>query len=50
MFEVLADETMSGATHLRPEFQRMQQMAIQGGFDILVAERLSVDATGLTTS
>ena len=38
--EVFADEAMSGATHLRPDFQRMQQMAMQGGFDVLVAEGL----------
>ena len=38
--EVFADEAISGATHLRPEFQRMQQMAMQGRFDILVAESL----------
>ncbi len=38
--EVFADEAMSGATHLRPEFQRMQQAAKQGDFDVLVAEAL----------
>ena len=38
--EVFADEAMSGATHLRPEFQRMQQTAMAGGFDVLVAEGL----------
>jgi site-specific DNA recombinase len=38
--EVFADEAMSGATHLRPDFQRMQQLAMSGGFDILVAESL----------
>jgi site-specific DNA recombinase len=38
--EVFADEAMSGATHLRPDFQRMQQMAMQGGFDVVVAEGL----------
>ena len=38
--EVFGDEAISGATHLRPEFQRMQQMAMQGRFDILVAEGL----------
>jgi DNA invertase Pin-like site-specific DNA recombinase len=31
---------MSGATHLRPDFQRMQQLAMAGGFDFLVAESL----------
>ncbi|MGL4440918.1 MAG: recombinase family protein [Bosea sp. (in: a-proteobacteria)] len=38
--EVFADEAISGATHLRPDFQRMQQMAMRGGFDVLVAEGL----------
>jgi site-specific DNA recombinase len=38
--EVFADEAMSGATHLRPDFQRMQQAAIAGAFDVLVAEGL----------
>ncbi|MCF8516457.1 MAG: recombinase family protein [Rhodobacteraceae bacterium] len=38
--EVFADEAMSGATHLRPDFQRMQQLAMAGGFDVLVAESL----------
>ena len=33
--EVFADEAMSGATHLRPDFQRMQQLAMRGGFDVL---------------
>jgi site-specific DNA recombinase len=38
--DVFADEAMSGATHLRPDFQRMQQLAVNGGFDVLVAESL----------
>ena len=38
--EVFADEAMSGATHLRPDFQRMQQLAMAGGFDVMVAESL----------
>ena len=38
--EVFADKAMSGATHLRPDFQRMQQLAMVGGFDVLVAEAL----------
>ena len=38
--EVFADEAMSGATHLRPDFQRLQQLAMAGGFDVLVAESL----------
>ena len=40
LVEVFADEAMSGATHLRPNFQRMQQLAMRGGFDVLVAEAL----------
>ena len=38
--EVFADEAISGATHLRPDFQRMQQLAMADGFDVLVAEAL----------
>ncbi|SDG25952.1 recombinase family protein, partial [Rhodobacter capsulatus] len=38
--EVFADEAMSGASHLRPDFQRMQQAAMAGQFDVLVAESL----------
>ena len=38
--EVFADEAMSGATHLRPDFQRMLQAAERGGFDVVVAESL----------
>ena len=38
--EVFADEAMSGATHLRPDFQRMQQLAMRSSFDVLVAEAL----------
>ena len=38
--EVFADEAMSGATQLRPDFQRMQQLAMAGGFDVLIAESL----------
>ena len=38
--EVFADEAISGATHLRPGFQAMQQAAIAGQFDVLVAEAL----------
>ena len=38
--EVFADEAMSGATHLRPDFQRMQQLAMRGGFDVVVTEAL----------
>lgn len=38
--DIFADEAMSGATHLRPDFQRMQQLAMVGGFEVLVAESL----------
>ncbi|SNR44876.1 recombinase family protein [Puniceibacterium sediminis] len=38
--EVFTDEAMSGASHLRPAFQRMQMMATAGGYDVLVAEAL----------
>ena len=38
--DVFADEAMSGATHLRPDFQRMQQAAMAGAFDVIVAEAL----------
>ncbi|WP_244889285.1 recombinase family protein [Roseivivax marinus] len=38
--EVFTDEAMSGASHLRPGLQQMQQMATSGGFDVLVAEAL----------
>jgi site-specific DNA recombinase len=40
VLEVFADEAISGATHLRPDFQRMQQLAMAGGFDVLIAESL----------
>ena len=38
--DTFADEAMSGATHLRPGFQAMQQAAMNGAFDIIVAEAL----------
>ncbi|MFV1877638.1 recombinase family protein [Nioella sp.] len=38
--EVFADEAISGATHLRPQFQAMQQAAMAGRFDVVVAEAL----------
>ncbi|PTW34655.1 recombinase family protein [Rhodovulum kholense] len=38
--EVFADEAMSGASQLRPDFQRMQQAAMRGSFDVIVAEAL----------
>nr|WP_280517751.1 recombinase family protein [Falsirhodobacter halotolerans] len=44
--EVFADEAMSGASHLRPGFQDLQQAAMNGHIDVVVAEamdRLSRD-------
>jgi site-specific DNA recombinase len=38
--EVFADEALSGASHLRPGYQQMQQAAMAGRFDVLVAEAL----------
>ncbi len=38
--ETFADEAMSGATHLRPGFQALQRAAMNGAFDIIVAEAL----------
>ena len=38
--EVFADEAITGATHLRPQFQALQQAAMAGRFDVLVAEAL----------
>jgi site-specific DNA recombinase len=38
--EIFADEAMSGATHLRPQFQAMQQAAMNGAFEFIVAEAL----------
>ncbi|WP_423208842.1 recombinase family protein [Paracoccus yeei] len=38
--EVFVDEAMSGASHLRPGFQEMQQAARDGRVDIVVAEAL----------
>jgi site-specific DNA recombinase len=38
--DVFADEAISGATHLRPDFQRLQQSALAGEFDVVVAEAL----------
>ncbi|WP_116087220.1 recombinase family protein [Tropicimonas sp. IMCC34011] len=38
--EVFTDEAMSGASHLRPGFQAMQQAAMNGRFDIIIAEAL----------
>lgn len=38
--EVFADEAMSGASDLRPDFQRLQRMAMRGDIDIIVAEAL----------
>jgi site-specific DNA recombinase len=38
--EIFADEAMSGTSHLRPDFQRLQQAARNGDFDIIVSEAL----------
>lgn len=38
--EVFADEAMSGASHLRPGFQELQQAAMNGRIDVIVAESL----------
>ncbi|MGY6704641.1 recombinase family protein [Roseinatronobacter sp.] len=38
--EIFSDEALSGASHLRPGYQQMQQAAMAGGFDVLVAEAL----------
>lgn len=38
--DIFADEAISGATHLRPGFQELQQSAMNGGFDVIVAESL----------
>ncbi|WP_229726022.1 recombinase family protein [Frigidibacter albus] len=37
---VFADEAMSGATHLRPGFQDLQQAAMNDGIDVIVSEAL----------
>ena len=44
--DVFSDEALSGESHLRPGFQRLQQAALDGAFDIVVSEaqdRLSRD-------
>lgn len=38
--DIFADEAISGATHLRPGFQELQQSAMNGGFEVVVAESL----------
>ena len=40
VMEVFADEALSGASHLRPGYQQMQQAAMAGKFDVLVSEAL----------
>lgn len=40
VIDVFADEAISGATHLRPQFQQAQQAAMDGRFDVLVTEGL----------
>jgi DNA invertase Pin-like site-specific DNA recombinase len=38
--EVFTDEALSGASHLRPGYQQMQQAAMANRFDVLVSEAL----------
>jgi DNA invertase Pin-like site-specific DNA recombinase len=38
--DVFADEAMSGASHLRPQFQALQQAAMNGAVDVIAAEAL----------
>lgn len=38
--EIFADEAMSGTSHLRPDFQRLQQAAMNDDFDIILSEAL----------
>src|SRR5690606_26006527 len=38
--ETFADEAQTGSTHLRPGFQALQQAAMNGGIDVIVAESL----------
>jgi len=38
--EVFADEAMSGASHLRPGFQGLQEAAMNGRVDVIVSEAL----------
>ena len=40
IIEIFADEAMSGASHLRPRFQDLQQAAMNGQVDVIVAESL----------
>ena len=38
--DIFTDDAISGGTHLRPGFQKLQQAAQNGGFDVLVSEAL----------
>jgi len=38
--EIFTDEAMSGASHLRPGFQALQQTAMNEGVDVIVSEAL----------
>ncbi len=38
--EIFTDDAISGGTHLRPGFQKLQQAAQNGDFDIIVSEAL----------
>ena len=40
LFEVYSDAAISGATTLRPGYQKMLEDARNGGFDIVIAEAL----------
>lgn len=38
--DIFTDDAISGGTHLRPGFQKLQQVAQNGGFDVIVSEAL----------